>query len=435
MDNMMPKRVNRRQWLRGTALAGVGLWLGGGPAGAASRSPSEKLNLAFVGSGGRGRDNLEALAGHNVVALCDVDEKQAGPTFERYPKARRFHDFRKMLDALHRQLDAVVVSAPNHVHAPASVMAMRLGKHVYCEKPLAHSVYEARVAAEVAARQKVATQMGTQTHAGGNYRRAIELIRTGAIGPVREVDVWTMAAEGGGDRPKDRPPVPPTLQWDTWLGPAPDRPYHPCYLPRQWHFWWDFGGGVLGNVGCHFMDLPFWALELRHPTTVEAEGSPRHPETTPPKMVIRYEFPARGEMPPVRLTWYQGRRSPRVETDRVPAWETGFLFVGQKGMLLADYERKQLLPESQFAGFQAPKPTIPDSIGHHREWIAACKSGSPTTCNFDYSGALSETVLLGCAAYRSGKKFEWDAVQLKAKDCPEVDRFIKPEYRQGWILT
>jgi len=420
--------------LRSVAFAGVGLWLSGGAACAAPQSPSERLNLAFVGAGGRGEGNLSALAGHNVLALCDVDERRAGKSFERYPKAARFHDFRKMLDQMARQIDAVVVSAPNHIHAPASVMAMRLGKHVYCEKPLAHSVYEARVAAEVAAKQKVATQMGTQIHAGNNYRRAIELIRSGAIGPIGEVDVWTMAAEGGSDRPKDTPPVPPGLDWDLWLGPAPYRPYHPCYLPREWHFWWDFGGGVLGNVGCHFMDLPFWALELRHPTAIEATGSPRHPESTPRKMVIRYDFPARGNLPPVRLTWYQGQRSPRVETDRVPAWETGFLFVGRKGMLLTDYERRLLLPEREFAGLKPPAPTIRNSPGHYAEWVAACKTGSPTGCNFDYAGALTEAMLLGNVAFRADRKIEWDPARLEVTNGSEANQYLKREYRPGWTL-
>jgi predicted dehydrogenase len=428
----MSHAIARRRWLRNTALASVALWLPRPIHGAepGSASPNERLNLAFIGCAGRGQANLEALASENVVALCDADERRAGPAFERHPKARRFRDFRKMFDEMPRQIDAVVVSTPNHIHAPASVMAMRLGKHVYCEKPLAHSVHEARVAAEVAAEKKVATQMGTQIHAQGNYRRVIELIDAGVIGRVREVDVWTMAAEGGGDRPKETPPVPAGLDWDLWLGPAPERPYHPCYLPRQWHFWWDFGGGVLGNVGCHFMDLAFWALRLRHPKTIEASGSPLHKETTPPKMVIRYEF----EQPAVRLTWYQGQRSPRVETDRVPAWETGFLFVGDKGMLLADYSRHVLLPEKQFAGFKPPAPTIPESIGHYREWIVACKTGNPAGCSFDYSGPLTETMLLGNVAFRLGRKIEWDPVRLETVNCPEAGPLIRREYRKGWTL-
>jgi predicted dehydrogenase len=428
----MSKRIGRRQVLQAAGAAAVGLCCS--RRGAAASSPNDKLNLAFVGSGGRGAANLAALRSENVVALCDVDQQRAAAAFQQYPQARQFTDYRRMLDQMSREIDAVVVSAPNHIHAPASVTAMRLGKHVYCEKPLSHSVYEARVAAEVAAENKVATQMGTQIHSGTNYRRAIELLEAGAIGTVREVDVWTTAAEGGGHRPQETPPVPPTLDWDLWIGPAPYRPYHPCYLPRQWHFWWDFGGGVLGNVGCHFMDLPFWALKLRHPTSIEAEGPPVHPETTAPTMTIRYEYPARGDLPPVRLTWYQGRKSPRVETDNVPAWSTGFLFVGEKGMLLTDYSRRLLLPEDRFAGYEPPAPTIPDSIGHYAEWIAACKTGSPTGCNFDYAGALTEAVLLGNVAYRAGKKLEWDAAGLKATNCPEAEAFIRREYRPGWTL-
>jgi len=387
-----------------------------------------------VGAGGRGQANLQALRHHDIVGLCDVDERRAGKVFEEYPKAQRFRDFRKMLDALHAQIDAVVVSAPNHIHAPASVMAMRLGKHCYCEKPLTHSVYEARVMAQVAGEKKVATQMGTQIHASSNYRRAIEILRSGAIGSIREVDIWTMAAEGGGDRPKETPPVPPGLDWDLWLGPAPWRPYHPCYLPRQWHFWWDFGGGVLGNVGCHFMDLAFWALELRHPRTIEAQGPPVHPETTPRTLTVRYEFDARGSFPPVTVTWYQGRRSPRVERGEAPPWEPGFLFVGDSGMLLVNYSKRLLLPESKFADFKPPAPTIPDSPGHYAEWVAACKTGSPTGCNFDYAGALTEMVLLGNVAYRVGKKIEWEPATQKAKNCPEADAFIRRPYRPGWTL-
>jgi len=429
----MDCRVNRRNVLKQIGAAGCGLWVSRAANGA-EKSPSERLNLAFVGSGGRGSANIDALKDQNIVALCDVDARRAGPTFERFPKARRFVDFRKMLEEMDRQIDAVVVSAPNHIHAPASAMAMRLGKHVYCEKPLTHSVHEARVMAQVAAEKKVATQMGTQYHSSGNYRRAIEILQSGVIGPVREVDVWTMAAEGGSERPKDCPPVPAGLDWNLWLGPAPYRPYHPCYLPREWHFWWDFGGGVLGNVGCHFMDLPFWALKLRYPSSVEAEGPPVHPESTPRTMTIRYDFPARGNMPPVRLTWFQGRRSPRVETDKVPAWDTGFLFVGEQGMLLVDYDRRVLLPEAKFAGFQPPKPSIPDSIGHYKEWVAACKTGSPTGCNFDYAGALTEMVLLGNVAFRTGTKLQWDADHLKAANSAEADRFIRREYRKNWTL-
>jgi predicted dehydrogenase len=431
----MKSHWNRRQLLGQAAVAGTAAALGRLPARPLlAASPNEKLNIAYIGCGGRGADNLASLAGENVVALCDPDENRAAPTFQRFPKAPKFRDFRKMLAEMDKQIDAVVVSTPNHIHAPASVTAMRMGKHCYCEKPLTHSVYEARVAAQVAAEKKVATQMGTQIHASSNYRRALELVQSGAIGAVRECDVWTRDSEGGGDRPKQTPPVPPTLDWDLWLGPAPFRPYHPCYLPRQWHFWWDFGGGVLGNVGCHFMDLPSWALKLRHPSSIEAQGPPVHPETTPRMLAVRYEFPARGDLPPVRLTWYHGQMSPRVKTDKVPAWDYGFLFIGEKGMLLADYNRRVLLPEGKFAGFEPPKPTIPESTGHWKEWVAACKTGSPTGCNFDCAGALTETMLLGNVAYRAGRKLQWDAANLKATNCPEADGLIRREYRKGWTL-
>jgi predicted dehydrogenase len=300
---------------------------------------------------------------------------------------------------------------------------------------MSHSVYEARVMAQAAARAKVATQMGTQIHAGENYRRVVEVIRSGAIGPVREAHAWVAKTWSGGERPSERPPAPKTLHWDLWLGPAPARPYHPTYQPANWRRWWDFGSGTLGDMACHYMDLPFWALDLRAPSTVEAEGPPVHPETTPPWMVVRYAFPARGDRPPVSLTWYDGGKRPEaLSKPGTPAWGDGVLFVGDKGMLLASYDDYRLLPESEFQGFRPPEPSIPRSIGHHAEWINACKTGDPTTCNFDYSGALTEAVLLGVVAYRAGTKIEWDADGLKAANCPEAERFLRREYRKGWQL-
>ncbi len=430
----MKSHWNRRQVLRQAALAGAAAALGTLPARPLlAASPNEKLNVAVVGCANRGGANLGGVSSENVVALCDVDDRRAARAYKAHPKARKFRDFRKMLDAVGREIDAVVVSTPDHTHAPPAVAAMKMGKHCYCEKPLAHSVYEVRTMREIAKEKKLATQMGTQIHAEPNYRRVVELIQSGAIGPVGEVHVWFGGSYAGKDRPKETPPVPPELDWDLWLGPAPTRPYHPCYLPGTWRRWWDFGCGALGDFGCHYMDLPFWALGLRYPTSVEAEGPPVHPEGTPGWLTIRYEFPARGALPPVRLTWYDGGKRPeQVQQGKVPNWGSAVLFVGQKGMLLADYGRRKLLPEAQFDGFQAPKPTIPDSIGHHREWIAACKTGSPTTCNFDYSGALAEAVVLGNVAYRCGKKLLWDAASLKATGCPEADPYIRPEYRQGW---
>ena len=336
---------------------------------------------------------------------------------------------------MEQKTEAVLVAATGRTHAPASAVAIRMGKRCYCEKPLSHNVAEARMVARLAAEKKVATQMGTQIHAGENYRRVVELIQAGAIGPVEEVHVWCGKAWGGGTRPSETPPVPPNLHWDLWLGPATYRPYHPCYLPGNWRRWWDFGSGTLGDMACHYMDLPFWALDLRYPTSVEAEGPPVDAETAPLALVVRYEFPARGEKPPVKFTWYDGTNRPAILADRkLPAWGAGVLFVGKEGMLLADYGRRQLYPEDKFAGYQPPEPTIPPSLGHHNEWIEACKTGSPTTCNFDYSGALSEAVLLGNVAYRVGQKLQWDAAALKATNCPEADAFLRRTYREGWTL-
>ena len=439
----MPHRImrhrtplTRREMLRNTTLAGVGVWTAtGGWSHAQSTSPNEKLSIAGIGVGGQGGWNMGNCTSQNVVALCDVDDRRCAATLQKFPKAKRYRDFRKMLDEMGRQIDAVVVATPDHTHAPAAMMAMKMGKHCYCEKPLAHTVGEVRAMIETAKTHKLATQMGTQIHAGANYRRVVELVQSGVIGPVGEVHVWHTVAYGGGDRPKETPPVPPTLDWDLWLGPAPVRPFHPCYVPGAWRSWWDFGSGGLGDFGCHYMDLPFWALKLRHPTTVETEGPAVHAERTSPGLIVRYEFPARENLPPVKMTWYDGGRQPAWLADRkVPAWKAAVLFIGEKGMLIADYGRHQLLPESQYAGFKPPAPTIPDSIGHHAEWFRACKTGEPTTCNFDYSGTLAEAVLLGNVAFRVGKKLQWDSATLKAVNCPEADRYLQPAYRTGWTL-
>jgi predicted dehydrogenase len=431
----MSTPLRRREFLRRTALAGTAMTVGWMPewAHGATRSPNEKLNIGIIGTAHRAAANIEGVQGENIVALCDIDENYLSRAGERFPQAKTYHDFRKLLEQ--RDIDAVVVSTADHVHAPASIMAMRLGKHVYCEKPCSHTVHEARLAAETAAQFKVATQMGTQIHATDNYRRVVELVQSGAIGPVRECHVWCGKTWSGGERPKETPPVPKHLHWDLWVGPAPERPYHPTYLPANWRRWWDFGSGTLGDMACHYMDLPFWALDLRHPTSVEAEAPPVHPETTPPWMIIRYEFPARGDMPAVKLSWSDGGKQPKVLGEaKLPRWDSGVLFIGDKGMLLADYDRRQLYPESTFHDFQPPTPSIPASIGHYNEWIAACKTGSATTCNFRYSGALTEAVLLGHVAYRTNQRLDWDGEKLKATNCPDAERLVKKEYRKGWEI-
>lgn len=430
-----PFSLSRRDFLRGAALTGAATLAAARPTFAilSSRTPNEKLNIGVIGTANRAASNIAGVQGENIVAICDIDDRYLGRAKEKFPKAETYSDFRKLLEQ--QGIDAVVVSTADHVHAPASVMAMRQKKHVYCEKPLSHSVYEARVAAQVAAENKVATQMGIQIHAENNYRRVVELIQAGAIGPVREAHVWVEKTWSGGERPTDTPPVPSHIKWDLWLGPAPERPYNPTYLPANWRRWWDFGSGTLGDMACHYMDLPFWALNLASPETVEAEGPTPHPETTPEHLIVRYQFPARGDAPPVKVTWYDGGKRPeKLKETGVTRWGDGVLFVGDKGMLLADYTRRVLLPRDEFKDYEPPKPTIANSTGHYNEWIQACKTGSPTTCNFQYGGLMTEAVLLGNVAFRTGKLIKWDAANLKTVDCPEADALLKREYRAGWTL-
>ena len=434
----MTRHTNRRQFLKRSALAGAGLWAAGACAIAQNRSPNEKLNIGIIGVHSRGAANMAAVASENIAALCDVNDDFLAEAAKKHPQAKTYVDWRKLLDQ--KDIDAVIVSTTEHTHALASVMAMKRGKHVFCEKPLAHSVYEARVMRETSKQTKVATQMGTQIHASDTYRRVVELVQSGAIGPVREAHVWVeQGIEGPRSRPEESQPVPPNLHWDLWLGPAPWRPYHSCYFERRsisWQNWWDFGNGALGDMGSHLIDLPFWALELKYPTTVEAEGPlPVRAETYPDYLTVRWEHPARGKRPPVKLTWYDGKQRPKSPDGAdLQKWHMGIMFVGDKGTLLADYSHWVLLPEADFKDFKAPEPWIAPSLGHHQEWLHACKTGAPTLCNFDYSGALVEHNLLGTVAFRAGKKLQWDAENLKATNCPEADRLIHPPYREGWTL-
>lgn len=434
----MQGRTSRRDLLKGGALAGVGFWVTGRSAAADKGGADQKLNLGIIGVGGKGEANIKGVASENIVALCDVDGQRLAKAAQAFPKAATFSDFRKLLER--KDVEAVVVTTPDHTHAVAANAALQLGKHTYCEKPLTHSIYEARVLAATAAKQKVATQMGNAFHSSDAMRQTVELIQTGAVGPVREVHCWTDRPgrywKQGLERPKETVAVPGTLAWDLWLGPAPARPYNPAYHPFAWRAWWDFGTGALGDMGCHILDAPFWALRLTPPTTVEAEGPPPHAETGPLWCIVRYTFPARGDLPPVNLTWYEaGKLPPRAVTgiDKLP--DNGSLFIGEKGKLLfAHGGVPQLLPEAQFAGFKPPAPFLARSAGHHAEWIQACKSGSPTGTNFAYAAALTETVLLGNVAYRAGKKLEWDSPHARATNCAEADRLIRPEFRKGWTL-
>jgi predicted dehydrogenase len=398
---------------------------------AQNRSPNEKLNIGVIGVANQGAYDLDNVRSQNIVALCDIDDNYLAAAVKDLPQAKTYNDYRRLLEQ--KGIDAVVIAIPDHMHAPVTRAALESGRHVYCEKPLTHTVYEARRVAEAAQKHARVTQMGTQIHAGSNYRRVVEIVQNGAIGTVREVHVWADRSWTGDGRPADTPPVPPNIHWDLWLGVAPERPYHPAYVPAKWRGWWDFGGGTLADMACHHIDLSYWALNLRHPLTVEAEGPPVNPENTPAWLIVHYDYPARDPQPPVRLTWYNGgKRPPQFADGKLPEWGDGTLFVGEKGMLLADYSRYVLLPEKDFAGFQPPPKTIPDSIGHHAEWIEACKTGGPTTCNFDYAGALTEAVLLGNVAYRVGQKLEWDAKSLKVTNGPDADRYLRPRYRKGW---
>jgi predicted dehydrogenase len=330
--------------------------------------------------------------------------------------------------------------------------ALQLGKHVYCEKPLTYNVAEARVIRGAAAKAGVATQMGTQIHAGDNYRRVVELVQTGAIGPVREAHVWVSRAWGwhaseeearkhgdivfSQERPATTDPIPAGLDWDLWLGPAPARPFNQIYFPGpKWYRWWDFGNGTMSDLGSHWNDLPFWALKLDAPLTIEASGPSPHPEIAPASMQATYQFGPRGDMPAVELSWYQGENKPRIWREgKIPQWGNGVLFIGDDGMLLADYGKHVLLPEEKYQDFQRPEPFIPKSIGHHAEWIHACKTGEPTTCNFEYAGLLTESNHLGNVAFRVGKKLHWNTDQMQCDNAPEAERYLKREYRKGWKL-
>ena len=434
------KSLSRRQFLRYSTLAAGATALAPAliaRAGPMRVTPKDKLNLALIGVGGRGAADMGEVKSENIVALCDVNEANLEAAAKKHPQAKKYVDFRKLYDDS-KDFDAVVVATTEHTHAFAVLPALKLGKHVYCEKPLAHSVGEARLLAEAAIKAKVATQMGTQMHAQDNFRRVVELIQTGAVGPVREVHVWVGRAWGDGDRPTGESPIPPGLHWDLWLGPAPARPFHSSYINGQprWYKYWDFGGGTLTDLGSHWNDMAFWALKLRHPLTIEAHGPPVNPETAPASYHVTYQYGARGDMPPVQLTWYQGEDKPEIHKRKeIPQWDSGVLFIGDKGMVLADYGKHKLLPEDKFSDFKAPDPFIPASIGHWKEWIDACKTGKPTTCNFDYSGALTEANHLGNVAYRTGKKLEWDPVKLKATNCPEAAHLIHLAYRKGWKLA
>jgi len=429
--------ISRRRFLQRSSLSLGGVALAA-PFVLRGQATTSKLNLGFVGAGGKGVENVKNLADQNVVALCDVDENLLTAAAQKYPGARQYRDFRKMLEQ--KDIDAVVVTVPDHAHAVAAMAAMRLGKHVYCEKPLTHDIYEARQMAAAALEHKVATQMGNSGHASEALRSAVDWVKAGVIGPVREVHAWSNRPiwPQGISRPTDQPPVPRYLDWDLWLSTAPERPFNPAYHPFNWRGWWDFGTGALGDMGCHIIDAAYWALELGQPDWVEAESSPVNSETAPKWSIVRYQFPARGRLPAVKLTWYDGGKlPPRELTHDYPEPkfpENGSLFVGEKGRLILTQGKTRLLPESAWKDFQPPPRTIPQSPGHYLEWIAAARGGPAALSNFAYAGPLTEAVLLGNISLRLGKRIEWDGRNMQARNAPEAAALVRREYRKGWSL-
>jgi predicted dehydrogenase len=433
--------------------------------------PSEKLNIAGIGIGGQGAVDLEQLKSQNIVALCDVDQNHAAHVFKKYPDARRFTDYRKMLDEM-KGIDGVVIATPDHHHAFASMEALRRGKHVYCEKPLTHSVWEARHLAEAARAAKIATQMGNSGQASRETRRLCEYVWSGAIGEVREAHLWTdrpsngLFAEywpQGVPRPKETPPVPSTLDWDLWLGPAPSRPYNPAYLPFKWRGWWDFGTGALGDIGCHYMDPVFRALKLGAPLNVQASSTRVNEDSFPLASLVTYEFPARPAgtqsincqvdgltgataggiaMPPCKLFWYDGGlRPPRPDglPDDEPMAANGRMIVGSRGFILN--MNNAIFPKEVAKELAAVPESIPASPGHHMEWVNACKGGKKAGSNFDWAGPLAESVLLGNVALRlqlrkemTLAKLEWNSPSLRCTNVEEANKFLRREYRSGWTL-
>jgi predicted dehydrogenase len=427
--------ITRRDVLKSAAGAAAGVWLGTSLREARGQSPNEKLNIACIGVGGRGSTNVNAVSKENLVAFADVDEQRASGIYQKYSKVKKYRDYREMFDKHAKQLDAVVISTPDHTHFHPAYAAMELDLHVYLEKPLAHNVWETRTLTDLARRKSLATQLGAQRHAMENMHRVVELIQSGAIGAVTEVHSWVGGTRGMPEMPSDRPPVPDHLSWDLWVGPAKFRPYSPSICPYGWRFWWDYGTGETGNWGCHILDIPFWALGLKYPQRVDASGPPLDADRTPKSLQVRYEFPARGSQPAVTLHWYHAQNGPEILKQlKVSGSGNNTLFLGEKGMLLCGFGKRQLLPQDKFAHYQPPAPFIPDSPGFHNEWLQACRGGEPATCNFDYSGPMAETVLLGNVAYRAGG-FDWDATELKPLGNPAAEPFLRETYRRGWEMT
>lgn len=416
---------------------------------------NDQVNVGCIGIGGKGSSDVSgaAGAGGNILALCDVDENRRGKKAnlaELYPKATFYHDFREMLEKEAKRIDAVTVSTPDHTHAPAAMMAMRMGKHVYCQKPLTHSIWEARQMTETARAAGVATQMGNQAHANEPIRRGVELIRAGMLGKVSEVHTWTnrpIWPQGMTAKPPAES-VPETLKWDLWLGPVPEQSYSAQYVPFKWRGWWDFGTGALGDMGCHIMDMPFWALDLKHPLTVEAKQDSNTAVAGPTWSTITYTFAPGEHHNELKYVWYDGvskdgghappnevlegcGMEPNVATNKFD-----LVMIGEKGKFFFNRGNTNWVtsPESLAAEYADTPKTLPRVVDEDAEWIAACKGGPAALSNFDYSGLLTEFVLLGNLAIRTGEKLDWDGENMKATNCPAADQYVRREYRKGWKL-
>ncbi len=462
----MPRKTtyhyNRRNFIAASALSTFGFMY----APKSIWGANDRIRVAGIGIGGKGSSDIDQ-AGNigEVVALCDIDDNHLASKAKKFPNANKFNDFRVMFDRMADQIDAVTVSTPDNTHAVASLMAMKHGKHVYCQKPLTHDVWEAREMKRVAREMKVATQMGNQGTALDGLRRGVEIVRDGAIGPVREVHAWTNRpvwpqAPSIIDRPKGSQPVPSHIHWEQFLGPAPWRPfYHQpagkkggrgIYHPFTWRGWWDFGTGALGDMACHTVNMAFMALKLGAPTSVEASSGRLNPETYPRWATFTYEFPARGDMPPCKLVWYEGKTV--YGKKNLPPFDlfhgekpvgSGSIMVGDKGVLYSpnDYGAAfKLFPEKKFKDYGGPSPWFPrngernNDQGMKNEWAQAMRTGDVAKAysNFDYAATFTETMLLGNVALKAGKKLEWDAKSGRAKNAPEADQWIKREYRKGW---
>ncbi len=430
-------RINRRSMLKTTAAIGAGVWLGTSPQ-ARAASPNEKLNVACIGVGGQGGANVNGVSRENVVAVCDVDTSRAGKNYTRFPKAKQYTDFRKMLDEMDKQIDAVTVSTPDHTHFHPARKAMLMGKHCYCEKPLAHSPWECRQLTDIARKMDVATQLGNQRHAKDGMRRIVEAVQSGVIGDVKDVYCNLWGSRGMPAKPTSFPAVPANLDWDLWLGPAKYRPYSPDYCPYKWRFWWDFGTGEMGNWGCHILDIPFWALKLKYPTRVDLDQEIKpgdiDPQRTTKKMLSRLDFPAENGRAAVKLHWWfgGGDKMSKIKKE-LGVKAAGFtVFVGEKGVIASSFDKHTV---EMFDGSTPPTPeeTIANSPGFHKEWIDACKGGPRASCDFvDYSGALAESCILANAAFRSGGGFDWDAKAFKASGNDNIDQYLRPTFRKGW---